>query len=58
MGLWYYSYDASSNLTGQTDARGCATSLTYDLRPEQQLLEGDEFCCSNNTTTEDIACRN
>ena len=31
MGTWYYSYDASSNLASQVDARGCLTTLSYDL---------------------------
>jgi YD repeat-containing protein len=30
LGDWSYSYDALGNLTGQTDARGCLTALTYD----------------------------
>ena len=30
MGDWSYTYDALANLTGQTDARGCHTSLAYD----------------------------
>jgi|GEM_PF-1068994 len=28
---WTYTYDALGNLTGQTDARGCTLTLTYDL---------------------------
>ncbi|PKN91158.1 MAG: hypothetical protein CVU44_20570 [Chloroflexi bacterium HGW-Chloroflexi-6] len=28
---WTYAYDALGNLTGQTDARGCTLTLTYDL---------------------------
>ncbi len=31
MGGWAYAYDALGNLTSQTDARGCVSSLTYDL---------------------------
>ena len=31
MGYWAYTYDALGNLLTQTDARGCTTSLTYDL---------------------------
>ncbi len=30
MGTWVYNYDALDNLTSQTDARGCVTSLSYD----------------------------
>jgi RHS repeat-associated protein len=30
MGYWTYKYDALGNLTRQTDARGCLTSLEYD----------------------------
>ncbi len=30
LGAWLYSYDLASRLTLQTDARGLATSLTYD----------------------------
>lgn len=28
---WTYTYDALGNLTGQTDARGCSLTLSYDL---------------------------
>ena len=31
MGTWYYGYDALGNLTSQTDARGCISTLNYDL---------------------------
>ncbi len=31
MGAWSYSYNALGSLTGQADARGCVTSLSYDL---------------------------
>ncbi len=31
MGNWVYSYDALGNLKTQTDARGCVTTLSYDL---------------------------
>jgi YD repeat-containing protein len=43
MGTWYYSYDASGNLTGQTDARGCVTSITYDSlnRPTGKSYSGN-----------------
>ena len=42
MGLWYYVYDASSNLASQTDARGCVTSISYDLlnRPTGKSYSG------------------
>lgn len=31
MGTWSYGYDASGNLTTQTDARGCVLTMSYDL---------------------------
>jgi RHS repeat-associated protein len=31
MGVWTYDYDALSNLKVQTDARGCALSMDYDV---------------------------
>lgn len=31
MGMWTYHYDALGNLTTQTDARGCAIVMSYDL---------------------------
>ncbi len=31
LGTWTYQYDAASRLTGQTDARGIQSSLTYDV---------------------------
>ena len=31
MGVWSYAYDALGNLLSQTDARGCVTTLNYDL---------------------------
>jgi len=31
MGAWTYGYDALGNLKTQTDARGCVTTLQYDL---------------------------
>jgi YD repeat-containing protein len=42
MGTWYYSYDASGNLANQTDARGCLTSISYDLlnRPAGKSYSG------------------
>lgn len=50
MGTWYYSYDASSNLTGQTDARGCVTTIGYDLlnRPTGKSYSGS---CGVTTTS-------
>jgi YD repeat-containing protein len=30
MGSWNYTYDALGNLSTQTDARGCTTTLSYD----------------------------
>src|SRR3970040_2400004 len=30
MGDWSYGYDALGNLTSQTDAKGCITTLSYD----------------------------
>ena len=48
MGKWTYNYDALSNLTSQTDARGCTTNLTYDLlnRPTQKSYSN----CSATST--------
>ncbi len=42
MGTWQYGYDATGNLTSQTDARGCVTSLSYDLlnRPTGKSFSG------------------
>jgi len=31
MGTWDYSYDALGNMVTQTDARGCVTTLQYDI---------------------------
>lgn len=31
MGDWSYTYDALGNLTSQTDARSCTTTLAYDV---------------------------
>jgi len=31
MGDWTYTYDALGNLTSQTDARSCTTTLVYDV---------------------------
>ncbi|MBC6940961.1 MAG: RHS repeat protein [Chloroflexi bacterium] len=31
MGTWNYSYDALGNMVTQTDARGCATTIQYDV---------------------------
>ena len=42
MGVWNYSYDATSNLVQQVDAGGCRTALGYDElnRLEQKSYSG------------------
>jgi len=42
MGVWNYSYDATSNLVQQVDAAGCRTTLGYDElnRLEQKSYSG------------------
>ena len=42
LGSWSYSYDALGNLLQQSDARGCLTSLSYDLlnRPLSKSFSG------------------
>jgi RHS repeat-associated protein len=50
MGTWSYTYDALGNLATQTDARGCLTSVSYDLlnRPSTKSYTGN---CGTATTS-------
>ncbi|MCI0556328.1 MAG: hypothetical protein L0287_35755, partial [Anaerolineae bacterium] len=49
MGAWTYSYSVLGNLTSQTDARNCVTTITYDdlNRPTGKTYTGPGAC---NTT--------
>lgn len=46
MGSWSYSYSVLGNLTTQTDARGCVTTVTYDdlNRPTGKTYTGPGAC--------------
>jgi YD repeat-containing protein len=48
MGNWSYNYNALGALINQTDARGCVTTLDYDLL---NRLRGKSFSGSCGTTT-------
>jgi RHS repeat-associated protein len=43
LGWWKYAYDALGNLTTQTDARGCTTTIATDLlnRPTHKRYSGE-----------------
>jgi len=51
MGDWTYTYDALGNLLTQTDARDCATSMSYDElnRLTQKSYSGSGACGSTPT---------
>lgn len=46
MGSWSYGYSVLGNLTTQTDARGCVTTVTYDdlNRPTGKTYAGPGAC--------------
>jgi RHS repeat-associated protein len=47
MGSWSYSYDALGDLLTQTDARGCVTTMSYDL---DNRLTGKSYSGTGCTT--------